>query len=64
MYLLVKMPEIKRKNAFRGKQNTNQVPSKIFRCLEDEVQIIASKIDGTFSAVRNKEQGYIGVFRV
>ena len=35
MYLLVKMPEIKRKNAFRGKQTTNQVPSNIFRCLED-----------------------------
>ena len=29
-----------------------------------EVQIIASKIDGTFSAVRNKEQAYLGVFTV
>ena len=29
-----------------------------------EVQIVASKIDGTFSEVRNKEQGYLGVFRV
>ena len=29
-----------------------------------EVQIEVSKIDGTFSAVRKKEQGYLGVFRV
>ena len=50
MYLLVKMPEINRKNALRGTQTTNQAQSNIFRCLEDgfEVQIIALKIDGTF----------------
>ena len=29
-----------------------------------EVQIIALKIDQTFSAVKNKEQGYLGVFTV
>ena len=29
-----------------------------------ELQIIASKIDWTFSAVRNKEQGYLCVFPV
>ena len=29
-----------------------------------EVQIVASQIDGTFSAVRHKEQGYLGVFTV
>ena len=73
MYLLVKMPKIQGKNTFRGKQTTNHVSSNIFRCFEDgkkwygwcsEVQIIASKIDGTFSAVKNKEQGYPGVFTV
>ena len=56
MYLLVKMLEIERKNAFRGEQTTNQVRCSIFRRLEHgkkwyglcfEVQIIASKIDGT-----------------
>ena len=35
MCLFFKMPENKRKNAFRGKQTSNQVPSNIFRCLED-----------------------------
>ena len=35
MYLLVQMPEIKSKNAFRAKQTTNLVPSNIFRILED-----------------------------
>ena len=66
MYLLVKMPEINRKNALRGTQTTNQAQSNIFRCLEDgfEVPIMALKIDGTFLAVRNKEQRYLGVFRV
>ena len=29
-----------------------------------KVQIVASKIDGTFSAVTNKEQSYLGVFTV
>ena len=35
MYLQVKMPEIKRKNVFKGKQTRNKIPSNIFRDFQD-----------------------------
>ena len=35
MYLQVKMPEMRRKTVFRGKETTNKVPSNIFGRLED-----------------------------
>ena len=73
MYLLVKMPEIKiEKTHLEAKKQQTRCRLKYLDvwkmekwygwCFED--QIVASKIHRTFSAVRNKEQVYLGVFTV
>ena len=63
MQLRVKMPQNSINNIFTSRRTTNKAPSKIFRGFEVgkkvrvffQSQRTKSKVNATFSAVKNKE---------
>ena len=63
MQLQVKMPQNSRNKVFGRKQTTNKAPSKIFRGFKvgKNVRVVFQsqrtkpKVNGTFSAVKNKQ---------